>query len=38
MIGPLPRLHRLVLTWLLASLTSLLVVSALLGSTTPLVG
>jgi hypothetical protein len=37
MLGPLPRLHRLVLSWLLGSLTSLLLVSALLGSA-PLVG
>lgn len=38
MIGPLLRLHRLVLSWLLASLTSLLVVGAVLGSATPLAG
>ena len=31
MIGPLPRLHRLVLTWLLTSLTGLLLLLALVG-------
>lgn len=39
MIGPLPRLHRLVLTWLLASLSSLLLVGAVLGTAgAPLAG
>lgn len=38
MIGPLPRLHRMVLTALLGSLTSLMVLSAVLGSASPIVG
>lgn len=31
MIGPLPRLHRLVVTWLLTSLTGLFLLLALVG-------
>lgn len=38
MIGPLPRLHRMVLTALFGSLTSLLLVGAVLGSASPLAG
>ncbi len=38
MIGPLPRLHRLVVTWLLTSLTGLFVLLSLVGASGTLGG